>query len=456
MINKLLQEVKNKVHILNSRYNVYKKAILLGIFYKKGDKWFNLGTNILFLRDDKDIDASEFKTIGHFLFLVKYYSVEDVMKVIEKLADRKYLKVNGYTLFYLENENEGFKYYNHELMNSKRILEEYGEKVPIDVYEIKTDYELYRMAVDKETINRMGFDDLNDLIQFTVDNFFSALLRRRKIYDHGFIKIFIPNYHVFINEVKLIDKNLVIKVKRLNGKIDLNDFALVIRYYDLQDRISPPYVLEKIKTKNKISFSADINHARVRLQYKSEISDIPYLIDEIYSDREETKLIKSKYYQTLDKNLVVLRKSLTAEDAKVFEWAILTLLNMIGFITLWPGFMGGKLKDEIDVIAIVPDYYACLLIECTTKKGDLNKKIQTIYYKYKSVKKNFPKYTILPMIVINRDSSEIPKKVKEDARAEQIIIATNEVIEKLIDSSLKGTPPMAVFKELNVWKYISM
>jgi hypothetical protein len=167
-------------------------------------------------------------------------------------------------------------------------------------------------------------------------------------------------------------------------------------------------------------------------------------VDAVYGERAElASYPELDAYSRFDPALKEIQSRLDPGDrnADDFEWAVCSLLSLLGYQTLWLGYLGGVFQaKEIDIVALMPSRRIILSCECTTKAGDLPNKISVLAERASELEAQFGGWTSHRLLFTNKGLEGIPGSLAEAANDLLVTVISRERLQGILGLARSGFP----------------
>lgn len=304
-------------------------------------------------------------------------------------------------------------------------------------------------------LEQIGFANLGQAIWHHVLNPGQEYPESPTLGQFSGVYVTLPGYHARISKAVVQGHSVSVSVQVLRG-ISLSDFRLVVRAYGASKDTGwsvffVPAISDPLRRRTTtFRFETAPHHAYAKLYWRHGGSDEEVaFVDSANAGRAEAVVYPQLAAHSLfDPNLQAVERALASDDSKGFEWAIATLLAVIGFQVDWIGFAGGRLKREADILAYLPSHQLAIAGECTLKWGDIGKKLSSLKEEISRLKPVLEGWRIRGVVFTNLSKEALLPADRDGAQSFEIALLPKEGLSILVQAVKSAIPPDLLWARL--------
>lgn len=208
--------------------------------------------------------------------------------------------------------------------------------------------------------------------------------------------------------------------------------------------------------------------------YVSIFAEDTWVIHEEYRN-SDAETVNDRYtmFNKYDQRGLLEKYLTEADDSDLFETAVLNLLGIAGYRTLWfgdtnfniPNFStetSGLPFDEIDIVGHAPDGSRMLFVECTlqniSEKEDVLERVSNIAAELREdedeiqIGEGWSRTTsYVPCIATPQSEVQLNNEIVEDFTSKGFEILTGEDLVQIYDESMRNTDFVPIGPDHSVW-----
>ncbi len=339
-----------------------------------------------------------------------------------------------------------------EFLGRGRFLDTYGEPNPGLVYHLTSHLDLHReLDLAPRQLAELGFNSRDRFLwRYAIDPI-GVNPANPYVRGSGF-HVIVPNYHARIRSATIEGKVIKVEVDSAKG-VPLRDLSLTVQPSLGTDGTLPPQRKARLH-RRAIAFECarPPTRAMVELLWNRGANEVERFADQHHAERAElVSYPRLTAYMSFDPGMEQLESHLLdrgqRRDASNLEWAVATVLSIAGFHVEWPGYLRGKSSSELDVIAFHPERETMILVECTLKAGDIQRKIMNVVEAGAEISGRFQGWEVRKAVATTLRSTSVNPSDDQDANRQGVSLLTHDRLKALLTAIRSATPPSEVLEE---------
>lgn len=307
-------------------------------------------------------------------------------------------------------------------------------------------------TVDKRSLLATGYDTLSDFIRFRLVSDTGAIKGYYPTFQNPGMFVVIPHWHASIGSIEIVDTRAKVTVKSDFGDSLFDNLRLSCKVYT-QGGETVSRIFKPLGHDGVIAISdLDDNISRIEVNlYFEPVTGEVFWVDRAMEDGKSSATnARMAAHSLFFQDDGFLEKRLSGEEGTTteFEWAVCTTFHLAGYQVDWwglrKGVKGQKKKGvhEIDLLAFNEPFKKVLAIECTTKDGELQDKIQSLSSRCTVLEEKLKPlaWSVLPIVCTTMSKAQIEAWKQNSGQQPRLRIFGGDELKNILEKVKAGTP----------------